>query len=149
MLGFASRGMKLVCRLACSAVVATVVLTSARAQDPAIRAAAALYDGLITGQLPNGLRFVLKPIPGAAVVTTMMAYKVGSADEDLSATGLSHYLEHLMFKGTDKFMPGDIDRATQRAGGKNNAYTNEDFTNYHFDFAGDQWVTGLEIEADR
>ena len=79
----------------------------------------------------------------------MMAYRVGSSDEELTATGLSHYLEHLMFKGTEKLVPGDIDRMTQRAGGRNNAYTNEDFTNYHFQFAGDGWTTALEIEADR
>ena len=54
-----------------------------------------------------------------------------------------------MFKGTEKLVPGDIDRMTQRAGGRNNAYTNEDFTNYHFQFAGDGWTTALEIEADR
>jgi zinc protease len=79
----------------------------------------------------------------------MLAYRVGSSDEELTATGLSHYLEHLMFKGTEKLVPGDIDRLTQRAGGRNNAYTNEDFTNYHFQFAGDGWTTALEIEADR
>src|SRR4051812_33512976 len=66
-----------------------------------LRAAAALYDGVRTETLPNGLRVYLKPILGAPVITTMVAYKVGSADENLDATGLSHYLEHLMFKGTD------------------------------------------------
>ncbi|HEY3788289.1 MAG TPA: pitrilysin family protein, partial [Urbifossiella sp.] len=64
-------------------------------------------------------------------------------------TGLSHYLEHLMFKGTDKLMPGDVDRATQRNGGHNNAYTSEDMTVYHFDFAADRWQSALSIEADR
>ena len=117
--------------------------------DPVLRAAAALYEGIRVETLPNGLRVFLKPVPGSPVVSTMMAYKVGSADEDLDATGLSHYLEHLMFKGTDKLVPGDIDRMTQRAGGRNNAYTNEDMTVYHFDFAADQWETGLAIEADR
>src|SRR5262249_8757154 len=70
--------------------------------DPAVRAAAALYDSVRTETLPNGLRLYLCPVPGAPAVTTMVAYKVGSADEDLSHTGLAHYLEHLMFKGTDK-----------------------------------------------
>ena len=79
----------------------------------------------------------------------MVAYKVGAADEDKDQTGLSHYLEHLLFKGTDKLLPGDIDRATQRNGGRNNAYTTEDMTVYHFDFAADRWKQALEIEADR
>src|SRR6266581_3053951 len=92
------------------------------ADDPALRAAAALYEGMRVEKLDNGLRVYLKPIPGSPVVTTMMAYKVGSADEDLDATGLSHYLEHLMFKGTEKLLPGDIDRQTLRNGGQNNAY---------------------------
>ena len=77
-----------------------------------LQAAAALYEGIRTETLPNGLQVYLKPIPGAPLVTTMLAYRVGSADEDLDHTGLSHYLEHLMFKGTDKIMPGDIDRLT-------------------------------------
>lgn len=99
--------------------------------------------------LDNGLQVHLLPIPSSPVVTTMMAYKVGSADEDKSATGLSHYLEHLLFKGTDRLKPGDIDRLTQRNGGSNNAYTSEDMTVYHFDFAADRYKEGLKIEADR
>ena len=113
------------------------------------QAAGALYEGIRTQTLPNGLRVFLKPIPGAPVVTSMVAYKVGSADENLDFTGLSHYLEHLMFKGTEKIMPGDIDRRTQRGGGQNNAYTTEDMTNYHFDFGADNWQVALDIEADR
>src|SRR5262249_14601549 len=88
-------------------------------------------------------------VPGSPIVSIMTAYRVGSADEDLDHTGLSHYLEHLMFKGTDKIMPGDIDRKTLINGGANNAYTSEDYTIYHFDFAADRWEIALEIEADR
>lgn len=117
--------------------------------DPVIQTAAALYDDIRSEILPNGLRVYLKPIPSFPVVTTMVAYKVGSADEDLENTGLSHYLEHLMFKGTDKLKPGDIDRFTLRNGGANNAYTTTDYTVYHFDFAADRWEAALDIEADR
>ena len=87
------------------------------------QAAAALYEGIRTQTLPNGLRVFLKPIPGAPVVTSMVAYKVGSSDENLDFTGLSHYLEHLMFKGTDKIMPGEIERRTHRASCQNKATT--------------------------
>jgi zinc protease len=118
-------------------------------ESPALQAAAALYEGIRTETLANGLRIYLKPIPESPTVTTMVAYKVGSADENLDHTGLAHYLEHLMFKGTDKIMPGDIDRLTLRQGGANNAYTSEDYTIYHFDFAADRWESVLEIEADR
>jgi zinc protease len=115
----------------------------------ALRTAAALYDGIRTHTLANGLRVYLKPVPRAPVVTTMVAYKVGSADENLDHTGLSHYLEHLMFKGTEKLLPGDIDRITYRNGGQNNAYTTEDFTVFHFDFPPDHWQEALRVEADR
>ena len=108
-----------------------------------------LFDGIRTETLPNGLRVYLKPVPDSPVVTTMVAYKVGSADEDLDHTGLSHYLEHLMFKGTDRLMPGDIDRLTLRNGGENNAYTSEDYTIFHFDFAADRWEGRVQVEADR
>src|SRR5262249_3645912 len=114
-----------------------------------LKAADALYDGIRVEPLPNGVRVFLKPVAGAATVTTMVAYKVGSADEDLDSTGLAHYLEHLMFKGTEKILPGDIDRATLRSGGANNAYTTDDYTVYHFDFASEDWEVPLQIEADR
>jgi zinc protease len=115
----------------------------------ALRTVAAFYEGIRTETLDNGLRVYLKPVPGAPVVTTMIAYKVGSADEDLDSTGLSHYLEHLLFKGTERLMPGDIDRLTFRNGGANNAYTAEDYTVFHFDFPPDRWETALAIESDR
>ena len=99
--------------------------------------------------LDNGLHVYLKPVPGSPAVTTMVAYKVGSSDENLDSTGLSHYLEHLMFKGTDKIKPGDIDRLTFRNGGANNAYTDTDYTIFHFDFPYDRWEAALEVEADR
>jgi zinc protease len=113
------------------------------------KAAAALYEGIRTETLPNGLRVYIKRVPDSPVVTTMVAYKVGSADENLDQTGLSHYLEHLMFKGTDKLMPGDIDRQTLRTGGANNAYTSEDHTIFHFDMPAEKWEVPLAIEADR
>jgi zinc protease len=136
-------------------VVPPVRATAADPVKPAddeaalFKTASSLYDGIKSISLANGLRVYLKPIPGCPVVTTMMAYRVGACDEELSQTGLSHYLEHLQFKGTEKLLPGDIDRLTQRNGGHNNAYTTEDMTIYHFDFAADRWMIGLQIEADR
>lgn len=133
------------------AVVAVLAIAAPAAEpkDKLLQTAQALYEGVRQETLPNGLRVFLKPIPGSPIVTTMVAYNVGSADEDLDHTGLSHYLEHLMFKGTEKLVPGDIDRLTQRNGGSNNANTSEDMTVFHFQFAADRWKTALEIEADR
>ncbi|MFO0823425.1 MAG: pitrilysin family protein [Gemmataceae bacterium] len=114
-----------------------------------VKTAQAVFQNLKTVTLDNGLRVYLLPVKGSPTVSVMVAYRVGSADEEKDQTGLSHYLEHLMFKGTEKLMPGDIDRATQRNGGRNNAYTSEDMTVYHFDFASDRWQSALDIEADR
>ncbi|VTT98399.1 zn-dependent peptidase : Predicted Zn-dependent peptidases OS=bacterium UASB270 GN=U27_00685 PE=4 SV=1: Peptidase_M16: Peptidase_M16_C: Peptidase_M16: Peptidase_M16_C [Gemmataceae bacterium] len=114
-----------------------------------VKTAQSVFKDLKTATLENGLRVYLLPVKGSPTVSVMVAYKVGSADEEKDQTGLSHYLEHLMFKGTEKLMPGDIDRATQRNGGRNNAYTSEDMTVYHFDFAADRWQSALDIEADR
>lgn len=121
----------------------------AHAQNAALKSAVAMYDGIRVEKLPNGLSIYLKPIPGTGIVTTMVPYRVGACDEDVTSTGLAHYLEHLLFKGTDTLKPGDIDRITLRNGGSNNAYTSEDITNYHFDFAADRWLGALKIEADR
>jgi zinc protease len=120
-----------------------------KADAELVKTAQGMFKDLKTVTLDNGLRVYLLPVKNAPVVTTMVAYRVGACDEDKDQTGLSHYLEHLLFKGTAKLVPGDIDRATQRNGGRNNAYTSEDLTNYHFDFAADRWQIALEIEADR
>ncbi|MGL4553350.1 MAG: M16 family metallopeptidase, partial [Gemmataceae bacterium] len=122
---------------------------AAEKDDLALTAAKALYDGITAATLPNGLQIYLKPVPGATSVTTMLGYKVGSADEDKTSTGLAHYLEHLLFKGTDKLKPGDVDRITFRNGGNNNAYTKTDLTSYHFNLPAGRWKAALEIEADR
>jgi len=133
-----------------------ITITSVRGDDKPtdadaalVRTAGKLFQELRIEKLDNGLTVYLLPVKGSPIVTTMLAYKVGSADEEKDQTGLSHYLEHLLFKGTDKLKPGDIDRITQRNGGRNNAYTSEDMTVYHFDFAADRWKEALAIEADR
>ena len=130
---------------------ALTLISTGRADDGglALRTAAALYDGVRAADLDNGLRVYLKPIPDSTSVTTMLVYKVGSADEDKEWTGLSHYLEHLMFKGTATLKPGDVDRITFRAGGSNNAYTSNDLTAYHFTLPAGRWKEALKVEADR
>lgn len=122
---------------------------SAAADGDLLATAKTVFSSMTTETLPNGLQVVLLPMPDSPTVTAMAAYRVGSGDEAKDQTGLSHYLEHLLFKGTDTKMPGDIDRLTQKNGGTNNAYTNEDMTVYFFNFAADRWMTALEIEADR
>jgi len=99
--------------------------------------------------LDNGLVILTKEVHTSPIVTTMIWYRVGSRNEELGHTGKSHFLEHMLFKGTDRFKKGEIDLITLKNGGGNNAFTSHDFTAYYFNFASDRWEIALEIEADR
>jgi zinc protease len=99
--------------------------------------------------LSNGLVVLTKEVHTSPIVTNMIWYRVGSRNEELGQTGKSHFLEHMLFKGTDRFKKGQIDLLTLKNGGGNNAFTSHDFTAYYFNFASDRWDTALEIEADR
>src|SRR6266571_1612766 len=99
--------------------------------------------------LQNGLVVLSKELHSSPIVTSMIWYRVGSRNESLGQTGKSHFLEHMLFKGTDRFKKGEIDLITLKNGGGNNAFTSHDFTAYYFNFASDRWEVALEIEADR
>jgi len=99
--------------------------------------------------LPNGLTLLTKELHDKPVVATMIWYRVGSRNEELGQTGKSHFLEHMLFKGTDRYKKGEIDLITHLNGGANNAFTWLDFTAYYFTFASDRWQAALEIEASR
>src|SRR3954464_12140993 len=99
--------------------------------------------------LSNGLVVLTKEVHTSPIVTSMIWYRVGSRNEELGHTGKSHFLEHMLFKGTDRFKKGQIDLLTLKNGGGNNAFTSHDFTAYYFNFASDRWQVALDIEADR
>src|SRR6266581_3531881 len=99
--------------------------------------------------LNNGLIVLTKEVHTSPIVTSMIWYRVGSRNEELGHTGKSHFLEHMLFKGTERFKKGEIDLLTLKNGGANNAFTSHDFTAYYFNFASDRWEVALEIEADR
>ena len=79
----------------------------------------------------------------------MLWYRVGARNETEREAGVSHFLEHMMFKGSARFGKGEVDRLTTTLGGSNNAFTTADHTAYWFEFASDRWERALEIEADR
>ena len=85
--------------------------------------------------LPNGLKVLLKEEHKAPVVTFQIWYRVGSRNECLGKTGLSHLLEHMMFKGTKKYGPKTFSQTVQRNGGNDNAFTSHDYTAYFENFA--------------
>jgi zinc protease len=125
------------------------------APAPAAAAAVALPGGSCLpgrrqlARLANGLTVGVLENHQAPVVTTALCYRTGTRDEPSGHGGLAHFLEHMMFKGSARFGPGEIDRRTQALGGANNAFTSHDSTTYYFDFAADRWTEALAIEADR
>ncbi|MBI2962663.1 MAG: insulinase family protein [Deltaproteobacteria bacterium] len=99
--------------------------------------------------LANGLKILVLPVTKAPVVTLQIWYRVGSRNEKLGTTGLSHLLEHLMFKETDKLKPEEFSRIIQANGGELNAFTTADYTAYFETLSADRLPLALELEADR
>ncbi len=99
--------------------------------------------------LANGLRVIVVPDNRAPVVTHMVWYKVGAADEQPGVSGIAHFLEHLMFKSTDKIANGEFSKIISRLGGQDNAFTGHDLTAYYQRVAKDRLQTVMEMEADR
>lgn len=102
-----------------------------------------------TFTLPNGLQAVVLPSRRAPIVTQMLVYKVGSADETFGHTGIAHFLEHMMFKGTERVASGEFSRTVSRHGGRDNAYTTFDSTGYHQTIAAERLDLVMRMEADR
>jgi zinc protease len=99
--------------------------------------------------LTNGLEVVVIPDHRAPVVTHMLWYKVGSADETPGKSGLAHFLEHLMFKGTTKNPAGRFSQVVATVGGQENAFTSSDYTGYFQRVPRDKLRAMMEFEADR
>ncbi|CDZ77855.1 Protease 3 precursor [Legionella massiliensis] len=100
-------------------------------------------------KLNNGLKVLVKEDHRAPVVVSMIWYNVGSSDEPGGITGISHALEHIMFKGTAKYPLGVFSRTIAAVGGQENAFTNYDYTAYFEKVAANQLPISFELEADR
>jgi zinc protease len=99
--------------------------------------------------LDNGLEVVVIPDRRAPVVTHMLWYKVGSADEPEGQSGVAHFLEHLMFKGTEDHPDGEFSKIIAERGGQENAFTSYDYTAYFQRVAKEHLPLMMEMEADR
>ncbi len=99
--------------------------------------------------LSNGMKVLLVEVSKAPVATVQVWYKVGSRNEVMGRAGLSHMLEHMMFKGTAKYPKGSFSRLIRKNGGMDNAFTSQDFTAYFENLAADRVELALEMEADR
>jgi zinc protease len=121
----------------------------------AVSATGALGQTTVTSDPPatftlgNGLQVVVIPDHRTPVVTEMIWYKVGSADETPGKSGLAHFLEHLMFKGTSKHPAGEFSKTVLRIGGNENAFTSVDYTGYFQRVPREQLGKMMEFEADR
>jgi len=99
--------------------------------------------------LSNGLTLLTKEVHAAPVISVFIWYKVGSRNEVPGQSGLAHFLEHMLFKGTQKFPKGEISRRIGRTGGEQNAFTSYDYTAYFETVPSEYLELALEIEADR
>ncbi|OQW93661.1 MAG: peptidase M16 [Beggiatoa sp. IS2] len=99
--------------------------------------------------LENGLRLIVKEDHRAPVVVSQVWYKVGSSYEQEGKTGLSHLLEHMMFKGTEKYGPGEFSRIMAENGANDNAFTSDDYTAYFQTLEKSRLPISFELEADR
>lgn len=102
-----------------------------------------------TFTLANGLQVVVIENHRAPVVSHMVWYKVGAADDPVGKSGLAHYLEHLMFKGTKEVKSGEFSATVARNGGDENAFTTEDYTAFYQNVSADRLALVMRLEADR
>lgn len=116
---------------------------------PTVQADEGELPQISTKTLDNGLTVIVKPDVRAPVVVSMVWYRVGSIDEVSGITGVSHVLEHMMFKGTEKFPDGEFSKLISRAGGRSNAFTSRDYTAYHQQLRSSELALSFELEADR
>ena len=99
--------------------------------------------------LENGLKVIVKPDHRAPVVISQVWYKVGSSYESGGTTGVSHVLEHMMFKGTKKYPTGEFNKIIARNGGEDNAFTSKDYTAYYQKLEKSRLKVSFEMESDR
>lgn len=99
--------------------------------------------------LDNGLKLIVQEDHRAPVAVVQTWYRVGSADEHDGITGVSHALEHMMFKGTDDLAPGEFSEIVAARGGQENAFTSADYTAYYQEWSADNVALSFQLEADR
>ncbi len=109
----------------------------------------AAAEEVTTFTLENGMQGVVIENHRAPVVVHMVWYRIGAADEPPGKSGIAHFLEHLMFKGTDDRAAGELSRLVEANGGSDNAFTSWDYTAYHQRVAADRLDLMMELEADR
>jgi zinc protease len=126
-------------------ILGAVLLLAALVVPVVVRAA----DGVVAATLDNGLRVLLLEDHRSPIVSFQVWYRVGSRNEQRGATGIAHFLEHLMFKGTPTHGPKQFARLVEENGGQDNAFTSQDVTSYFVDIAVEKLDLVMDLEADR
>jgi zinc protease len=121
--------------------VAVTATDAVRAQTPATAVVAATLD--------NGLRVLLLEDHRSPIVSFQVWYRVGSRNEERGHTGIAHFLEHMLFKGTPKYGRGQFARLVEQNGGQDNAFTSQDVTSYYVNITSDKLPLVVDLESDR
>ena len=116
---------------------------------PAMLFSVAAHAEVFERTLSNGLKVIVKEDHRAPVVVQQVWYRAGSIDERTGTTGVAHMLEHMMFKGTKTVPPGEFSRKIAAAGGRENAFTNEDYTAYFQQLQSSRLPLAMKLESDR
>ena len=116
---------------------------------PGFSVAATIDEAVTSFTLDNGMQVVIVEDRRAPVVQHMVWYRAGSADEPKGESGVAHFLEHLLFKGTDTLAPGEFSAVVAANGGQDNAFTSYDYTAYFQRVAADRLELMMQMEADR
>ena len=114
-----------------------------------IPSGAPAQNRVVAATLDNGLRVLLLEDARSPIVSFQVWYRVGSRDEQRGATGIAHFLEHLMFKGTPTHGARQFARLVEENGGQDNAFTSQDVTSYYVNIAADKVDLVIDLEADR
>ncbi len=138
-----NRSLSSVCRTSASFLMAFTlsILTS----TIAIAEESSVHESMLS----NGMKVLIKQDKRAPVAVVQVWYKIGTSYEHEGITGLSHALEHMMFKGTKKHASGEFEKMVSAIGARNNAFTSQDYTAYYEVLANDKIEDAIEIEADR
>ena len=131
------------------ASLAVVLSAAALSAAAPVAQAQEAPDPVTTFTLDNGMDVVVIEDHRAPAVTHMVWYKAGSADESAGSSGVAHFLEHLLFKGTETLEPGEFSKVVAANGGSDNAFTSYDYTGYFQRIASDRLGLMMEMEADR
>ncbi|HEY3289813.1 MAG TPA: pitrilysin family protein, partial [Anaerolineae bacterium] len=127
----------------------TMISRPARQSATTPRARVTRLDGITKAVLPNGMTLVMREMHSAPVTSFWVWYRVGSRNEHLGITGISHWVEHMLFKGTPSYTESDLDRLISREGGIRNGMTWIDWTTYYETMPSNKIDLALHLEADR